>query len=137
MNVKSEREGLGFFATPTLLAGMMVEMTFSGMDREKAKRESVCDPCCGTGTLLLAASNYSLNPYGVDLSLSMVRMCKLNGGVGLACGGCQGSGQLPTQSRARKSCRICDCRGLSRPIVEKTRLHGIIEAGSLNALSTG
>jgi hypothetical protein len=72
-------EGFGFFATPMTLARMMAEMTFSGADHERAKRESVCDPCCGTGTLLLAASNYSLNLYGQDLSLSMVRMCRLNG----------------------------------------------------------
>jgi len=71
-------EGYGFFATPLEVCRLMASMTFSGVDAQEAKRMSVCDPCCGTGGLLLAASNYSLNLYGVDISLAMVRFCKLN-----------------------------------------------------------
>jgi len=71
-------KGLGFFATPAAVCQMMAEMTFGGQPLPEHKRASMCDPCCGTGGLLLAASNYSLNLYGVDVSLSMVRYCRLN-----------------------------------------------------------
>lgn len=72
--------GAGFFATPMALCQMMVQMTVAGADDPIAlARQSVCDPCCGTGSLLLAASNYSLNLYGTDIQLDMVRMTRLNG----------------------------------------------------------
>ncbi|HML21841.1 MAG TPA: N-6 DNA methylase [Aggregatilinea sp.] len=69
--------GSGFFATPMSVCKMMAGMMFTG-DPDEMKRQSVCDPACGTGSLLLAASNYSLNIYGQDISSSMVRCTKLN-----------------------------------------------------------
>ena len=36
------------------------------------------DPCCGTGIMLLYASNHSLNLYGNDISLLLVKMAKIN-----------------------------------------------------------
>jgi hypothetical protein len=71
--------GSGFFATPGPVCAMMAQMTFSGADPQATKIMSVDDPCCGTGSLLLAASNYSLNLYGQDISLAMTRMTRLNG----------------------------------------------------------
>ena len=36
------------------------------------------DPCCGTGIMLLYASNHSLNLYGNDISPLLVKMAKIN-----------------------------------------------------------
>jgi hypothetical protein len=71
--------GAGFFATPMSVCTMMAAMTFAGTDAAATKTASLCDPCCGTGSLLLAASNYCMNLYGNDISLTMVRCTRLNG----------------------------------------------------------
>ena len=56
---------LGFYPTPMEVARMMAAMTLNGED---ARSKSVCDPCVGTGRLLLAASNHSYRLYGCDLN---------------------------------------------------------------------
>ena len=73
---KSNRNG--FFPTPGSMAKMMTEMTFSGISPDKLKKASVIDPCCGTGIMLLYASNHSLNLYGNDISPLLVKMAKIN-----------------------------------------------------------
>ncbi len=69
---------LGFFSTPGNVVDMIVRMNFGGKPEHKHKRLSVCDPCCGTGIILLYASNYSLNLYGMDISLLLTKITKVN-----------------------------------------------------------
>lgn len=75
----------GEFYTPFNIAYMMAEMM-------NPKPDSVmCDPCCGSGVMLLAArcvihknygwiasSRYGRNMYGVDISSNAVKMAKIN-----------------------------------------------------------
>ena len=70
---------LGFFATPGNVVEMMVRMTFGSDPKHKHKIMSVCDPCCGTGGMLLYACNYSLNLYGMDISHLLTKIAKVNG----------------------------------------------------------
>ena len=53
-------------------------MNFGDEPEQKKKRLSVCDPCCGAGVMLLYASNYSLNLYGVDISLLLTKIAQVN-----------------------------------------------------------
>ena len=69
---------LGYFPTPGNVVEMMVKMTFGGEVQHKHKIMSVMDPCCGTGIMLLYASNYSLNLYGNDVSLLLTKIAKVN-----------------------------------------------------------
>jgi type I restriction-modification system DNA methylase subunit len=41
----------------------------------------ICDPCVGSGRMLLHASNYSLSLYGQDIDPLAVTMCKINGAL--------------------------------------------------------
>jgi len=70
---------LGFFATPGSVVAMMVRMSFGAEPQDEHKTLSVCDPCCGTGGMLLYASNYSLNLYGMDISHLLTKIARLNG----------------------------------------------------------
>ena len=63
-----------YFPTPMNVSVMMAKMTLS----EKDKTASVCDPCVGSGRLLMAASNFSLNLYGMDIDFSILNVCKAN-----------------------------------------------------------
>ena len=78
MDFMGKNNGLGFFPTPASVVSMMVQMTFGEHDPEKHKTLSVMEPCCGTGIILLYASNYSLNLYGNDVSLLLVKIAKIN-----------------------------------------------------------
>ena len=78
MESMGKNNGHGFFPTPANVVKMITEMTFSGQSQEKLKRSSVMDPCCGTGIMLLYASNHSLNIYGNDISPLLVKMAKIN-----------------------------------------------------------
>ncbi len=69
---------IGFFATPSSVTEMMTRMTFGGEPQHMHKAMSVCDPCVGTSVMLLHASNYSMNLYGVDISPLLVKICKVN-----------------------------------------------------------
>ena len=72
-------KGAGFFATPCSVVEMMTMMTFGGEPTHEHKTKSVMDPCCGTGGMLLHASNYSLNLYGNDIHPLLCKMAILNG----------------------------------------------------------
>jgi len=67
---------LGFFPTPMDVAALLAEMTFGGDD---ARAKTVCDPCVGTGRLLLAASNYSYRLYGSDINPTVIKATLVNG----------------------------------------------------------
>lgn len=67
--------GNGYFPTPMNVCMMMAQMQMTSADKSK----TVADPCVGTGSMLLAASNFSLRLYAQDISLNMVKMCTVNG----------------------------------------------------------
>jgi len=64
----------GYFPTPGHVVQAMVEMTMAEADKAK----KVCDPCLGTGVMLLYASNYSLRLFGQDIALDKVKMASAN-----------------------------------------------------------
>lgn len=64
----------GYFPTPQHIVKMMNLMIMTDADKTK----TVCDPCAGTGIMLLEASNYSLRLYAVDISLNMCKMATVN-----------------------------------------------------------
>jgi hypothetical protein len=68
----------GFFSTPMNVCTMMAQMLFAGDDRD-TRLLTVCDPCCGTGNMLLPASNYSLRLYGVEIVYDLCLCAELNG----------------------------------------------------------
>jgi len=72
-------QGSGFFSTPLPVAEIMVKMTIGDEPKNYHKGKSVMDPCCGTGSLLLLASNYSLNLYGNDINPLLCKMAIING----------------------------------------------------------
>lgn len=70
----------GFYSTPLEVCTMMTEMTFSTHDALTDTRVlTVCDPCCGTGSMLLPASNYSLRLHGQDIVGDLCLCSLLNG----------------------------------------------------------
>lgn len=73
----------GFFPTPHNVVEMMVRMTMSDncADGRDPRTFSVCDPCVGSGRMLLHASNLSLNLWGQDVDPLTVAMCKINGAL--------------------------------------------------------
>jgi hypothetical protein len=68
----------GFYPTPHAVVEMMTRMTFLDDTPLTAK---VCDPCLGTGRMLLHASNYSLCLYGMDIDWSVLQVAKINGAL--------------------------------------------------------
>lgn len=71
----------GQFLSPEPICQMMAAMTVDGVaDEEGSARKSVCDPCCGSGRMLLAIAD--LKPHwdfiGQDVDLRCVRMTALN-----------------------------------------------------------
>ena len=69
-------KGGGFFPTPMNVCVMMAEMTHGHAGRSIT--DTVCDPCVGTGRLLLASSNYALRLFGVDINHLCVLATKIN-----------------------------------------------------------
>jgi hypothetical protein len=67
----------GFFPTPHSVSELMTCMTISG-DAD-ARTQTVCDPCVGTGRMLLHASNHSLRLYGQDIDPLMCQATLING----------------------------------------------------------
>lgn len=65
----------GFFPTPMNICTMMAAMTYGDGDH---RLKTVMDPCVGTGRLLLAASNYSLRMFGMDINYVCVLVTKIN-----------------------------------------------------------
>ena len=68
----------GFFPTPHTIAEAMTQMTFPSPE-EDARLKSVCDPCVGTGRMLLHASNRSLRLYGMDIDETLCKATRVNG----------------------------------------------------------
>lgn len=71
---------LGFFPTPHDLVELMVSINFSDDRGEPDSRtRTVCDPCVGTGRMLLHASNRSVCLYGQDVNPTCVKATLVNG----------------------------------------------------------
>lgn len=72
-----------FYPTPHAVVECMVRMTMhdSKNDDRDPRSYSVCDPCCGSGRMLLHASNLSLNLHGQDIDPLAVAMSMINGAL--------------------------------------------------------
>ncbi len=72
---------LGFYPTPHNVVNLMTLMLFEGTEeKQKDQRiQTVCDPCLGTGRMLLYASNYSLRLYGMDINPTVIKSSLVNG----------------------------------------------------------
>lgn len=68
-----------FFPTPMHVCHLMTQMNFTGIDWREARKQKTMDPCVGSGRFLLAASNYSLRLYGMDIDPTMVKATLVNG----------------------------------------------------------
>jgi hypothetical protein len=72
-----------FYPTPHPVPELMVRMTMH--DAAKAGKDprllSCCDPCVGSGRMLLHCSNFSVNLWGQDIDPLCVAMCKMNGAL--------------------------------------------------------
>lgn len=67
---------LGFYPTPMHVCDLMAKMI---MGTEDCREQTVCDPCLGTGRMLLAASNYSLCLFGMDINPIVIKASLVNG----------------------------------------------------------
>jgi type I restriction-modification system DNA methylase subunit len=68
--------GPGWFGTPMNITTMMTQILFN---KENPKPwEGMNEPCLGTGSMLLPASNYCLNMTGQDISPIMILTAKVN-----------------------------------------------------------
>lgn len=85
----SERKANGwnpsaFYPTPMEVCHLMVEMTMHD-EVHAGKRDlrtlSVLDPCVGTGRMLLAAGNHSMNLWGMDIDRLVCQCTKINGAL--------------------------------------------------------
>jgi hypothetical protein len=70
----------GFYPTPMDVALLLGQMTFP-LDGADCRRQTVCDPCVGTGRMLLTASNWSLRLYGQDIDGRCCLATLVNGAI--------------------------------------------------------
>jgi hypothetical protein len=73
----------GFYPTPHPVVECMVRLMLhdAGADGQDPRLQSVCDPCAGSGRMLLHASNYALRLFGQDINPLAVSMCQINGAL--------------------------------------------------------
>jgi len=69
----------GFYPTPHNVCEMMTRMIIN--DVEDSRRAKVCDPCVGSGRMLLHASNRSLCLYGMDVDPLVCAIARINGAM--------------------------------------------------------
>lgn len=67
----------GFYPTPHHVCEFMTQMVCD--EKRDMRIETVCDPCVGTGRMLLHASNHSLRLYGLDIDATLIRATLVNG----------------------------------------------------------
>lgn len=70
---------LAFYPTPHEMCELMIRLTMSSAGDNR--RRAYYDPTCGTGRMLLHASNHSLRLYGQELDGLMVACAKINGAL--------------------------------------------------------
>lgn len=68
-----------FYPTPSHVVQFMVAMAYNEEDKENNKYMSVCEPCMGSGIMLLYQSNHSLRLYGQDIDPLMCKIASVNG----------------------------------------------------------
>lgn len=70
----------GQFLTPEPVARLMAKLTTSDFGPADGKRSSVCDPCCGSGRMLMAVAeeHRDWEFVGQDVDLRCARMTALN-----------------------------------------------------------
>lgn len=78
--IYEERIGFGErgqFFTPTHIADAMAKMTVKGCLKPN---QTVCDPCCGSGRMLLAAAKECPDAifYGTDIDIRCAKMAAIN-----------------------------------------------------------
>jgi hypothetical protein len=85
-SILAERKGGGkfwnptaFYPTPHNVVEMMVQMLMG--EGEDLRAKSVCDPCVGTGRMLMHASNYSLNLWGMDIDPVVCTITRIHGAL--------------------------------------------------------
>lgn len=73
----------GFYPTPHQVCALMDAMSFcdAGKNGEDARIQKVCDPCVGSGRMLLHASNHSLRLYGQDIDPIVLKATAINGAL--------------------------------------------------------
>jgi hypothetical protein len=73
----------GFYPTPHDVVECMMRLTMhdAGKEGRDPRTCKVCDPCCGSGRMLLHASNHSLSLFGQDIDPLAVSMCLVNGAL--------------------------------------------------------
>ena len=73
----------GFYPTPHAVAECMVRMTMhdAGTDGRDPRTLSTCDPCVGSGRMLLHASNDTFVLFGQDIDPLAIARCKINGAL--------------------------------------------------------
>jgi hypothetical protein len=67
----------GFYPTPHNICEFMTQMLCH--EKKDNRMETVCDPCVGTGRMLLHASNHSLMLYGMDIDPTLCKATLVNG----------------------------------------------------------
>lgn len=73
------KDPAGFYPTPMSLVLTMAATTFP--EGEDCRRMTVCDPCVGTGRMLLVASNWSMRLSGQDIDRRCVLATLINGAL--------------------------------------------------------
>ena len=70
----------GQFLTPEPVCEMMARVTVDDAEPVEGERKTVCDPCCGSGRMLLAVADLKPNWefVGQDVDLRCVRMTAIN-----------------------------------------------------------
>lgn len=70
----------GQFLSPEPICRLMAKLTTDGVGSESGERRRVCDPCCGSGRMLLAVAEQHRHWefVGQDVDLRCVRMTAIN-----------------------------------------------------------
>ena len=74
---QSSKKKLGYFPTPAPVSEFIAKIAGHHIAK-KGISERICEPCVGTGSMLLHASNLSLNLVGVDINPLALKLCLIN-----------------------------------------------------------
>lgn len=73
----------GFYPTPQHVCNLMAQISYFDAKNEEGKKIdprllAMTEPCCGTGRMLMEASNYTVNISGCDIDYVCVTATKVN-----------------------------------------------------------